>query len=429
MTLEFLNADASGNEERRLKSLQYKYLSVYVIIQGADWLQGPYLYKLYQSYGFELVQIAFLFLTGFASGAIAGTAVGSLADSWGRRRICLVFCATLMLSMVLRLSPNYPLLILSHILSGTAASIQFSVVEAWYVAEHSARGIPADWMSRTFAKATFLNGLVAIIAGIVANAVVDIWGFAAPFVLSIFLAMGAGVLITSTWSENYGEANSNQARLSRTLLDGLKTLRNDSNILILGAAQTVFECAMYIFVLLFTPAIETAASIHAHKGNSVNQEAQAIPLGYLFSTMMFAVMMGSITFQKLERKGLSWCSKDRLLTLALTLAGGAFTCMVYDNSTSLPILVISYHVFEFTTGMYFPSISSLKAEVIPEETRAAIMTLLRIPMNFGVGVIMWHADRLSTSTMFAICSLMTLSGALLVLFKFKNKHMYQQPPE
>lgn len=51
--------------------------------------------------------------------------------------------------------------------------------------------------------------------------------------------------------------------------------------------------------------------------------------------MMFAVMMGSITFQKLEQRGLAWCSKDRLLTLALTLAGGAFTAMVYDNSTSV----------------------------------------------------------------------------------------------
>lgn len=150
----------------------------------------------------------------------------SLSLSRGRRRICIVFCATLILSLLLRLGPSYPLLVLSHILSGMAASMQFSVVEAWYVAEHSARGIPADWMSRTFAKATFLNGLVAIIAGIVANAVVDIWGFTAPFILAILLAIGAGVLITSTWSENYGEANSNQARLSRTLMDGLKTLWN-----------------------------------------------------------------------------------------------------------------------------------------------------------------------------------------------------------
>lgn len=32
--------------------------------------------------------------------------------------------------------------------------------------------------------------------------------------------------------------------------------------MILGAAQTVFECAMYIFVLLYTPAVENTAAIH-----------------------------------------------------------------------------------------------------------------------------------------------------------------------
>jgi hypothetical protein len=45
-------------------------------------MQGPYLYKLYSSYGLDLTQIAMLFLTGFISGAFAGTAVGSIADSW-----------------------------------------------------------------------------------------------------------------------------------------------------------------------------------------------------------------------------------------------------------------------------------------------------------------------------------------------------------
>lgn len=55
-------------------------------------------------------------------------------------------------------------------------------------------------------------------------------------------------------------------------------------------------------------------------------------------------------------------------------------------------MLLAYHIFEFTTGLYYPSISSLKADVIPEETRAAVMTLLRIPMNLAVGVIMWHVS-------------------------------------
>lgn len=41
-------------------------------------------------------------------------------------------------------------------------------------------------------------------------------------------------------------------------IEAITDLQIDSNILVLGAAQTVFECAMYIFVLLYTPAIENA---------------------------------------------------------------------------------------------------------------------------------------------------------------------------
>ena len=62
------------------------------------------------------------------------------------------------------------------------------------------------------------------------------------------------------------------------------------NILVIGTAQTFFECSMYIFVLLYTPAIE----------ESINDASTNVPLGYLFSTMMLAVMVGSLTFQVME---------------------------------------------------------------------------------------------------------------------------------
>lgn len=44
----------------------------------------------------------------------------------------------------------------------------------------------------------------------------------------------------------------------------------DSNILVLGAAQTFFECSMYVFVLLYTPAIESAALTHFGKEEDDN---------------------------------------------------------------------------------------------------------------------------------------------------------------
>lgn len=47
---------------------------------AGDWLQGPYVYALYQHYGFDRGDIGRLFIAGFGSSMVFGTIVGSLAD-------------------------------------------------------------------------------------------------------------------------------------------------------------------------------------------------------------------------------------------------------------------------------------------------------------------------------------------------------------
>ena len=54
---------------------KYTYL-----LAAGDWLQGPYVYALYQHYGFDRGDIGRLFIAGFGSSAVFGTIVGSLAD-------------------------------------------------------------------------------------------------------------------------------------------------------------------------------------------------------------------------------------------------------------------------------------------------------------------------------------------------------------
>lgn len=132
----------------------------------------------------------------------------------GRRKVCLLFCITTIAALCLRLMEIYPILIVSHILSGASTALMYSVFESWYVSEHTTRGYPADWRSRTFATSTFLNGLVAIIAGLVANQLVDFWGVGAPYVFAMVLLGFAGFMISTTWTENYGEAQGNVSRHS-----------------------------------------------------------------------------------------------------------------------------------------------------------------------------------------------------------------------
>ncbi len=82
--------------DQSLKGFRRVYLSVYVLAVFADWLQGklhsfrvwfwylgPYVYALYEVYGFSQYQNAVLFVCGFCSSMVFGTIVGSMADRLG----------------------------------------------------------------------------------------------------------------------------------------------------------------------------------------------------------------------------------------------------------------------------------------------------------------------------------------------------------
>ncbi len=50
-------------------------------VSGADWLQGPYVYSLYnQQYKYPERLVALLFVTGFLSAGVTAPLVGAWAD-------------------------------------------------------------------------------------------------------------------------------------------------------------------------------------------------------------------------------------------------------------------------------------------------------------------------------------------------------------
>ncbi|KAF9949469.1 Molybdate-anion transporter [Mortierella alpina] len=392
------------------------YLAVYLAVMVSDWLQGPYLYALYQSYSFSMYDIAVLFIVGFVSSAVFGTVIANTADVWGRKRMALLFCFTSSIASMIRLSNNYNYLILSHLLSGLSTSLLYCVFEAWYISQHQRKGFAPALIGATLSTAIFLNGLVAILAGIVANVAVEWSGsLAAPFVVSASTLLVAGLLISGSWEENYGESKTNATgSVLKSMLEGLVVLKSDVNIISLGLAQTVFECCMYTFVLLYTPALE--ASIKTSSGSEA-----PFPLGYLFSAMMFCSMLGSLAFKALISKGVS---TDKVLSLALFIAGSSFCFMVLNASNSTYI-VFSFLLFEGCMGLYYPSIGTLRAQAIPEQNRTGVMAFLRVPMNFAVCAIMLRVDTLPVGQIFQICALLNFTGGMVILWRAldPNRHV------
>ena len=208
------------------KTFQRTFLAVYYLAMTADWLQGPYVYALYSSYGFSKHDIAVLFVGGFGASMIFGTFVGAAADKLGRKRACLLYCALYIASCVTKHGKDYWVLMLGRLLGGVATSLLFSAFESWMVCEHNARGYDGASLSDTFSLMYFGNSLCAILAGMVAEAAADakkltqlagIWhygGYCSPFDLSALCLVVCAAMIT-TRSRTPGSASRGASRLSK----------------------------------------------------------------------------------------------------------------------------------------------------------------------------------------------------------------------
>ncbi|KAI3792963.1 hypothetical protein L1987_35575 [Smallanthus sonchifolius] len=393
-------------------SFKNNYLLVYSLMMAGDWLQGPYVYYLYTTYGYGKGDIGQLFIAGFGSSMLFGTIVGSLADKQGRKRACITYCITYILSCITKHSPQYKLLLLGRILGGVATSLLFSAFESWLVAEHNKRGFEQQWLSLTFSKAIFLgNGLVAIISGLFGNFLVDVaaLGPVAPFdAAACILAIGMAIILSS-WGENYGDPSDNKDLLSQFKAAAV-AIASDEKIALLGAIQSLFEGSMYTFVFLWTPAL------------SPNDEE--IPHGFIFATFMLASMLGSsIAARFMARSSLR--VESYMQIVFLVSAASLLLPILTNFLISLPelkgggislaagIQLVGFCAFEGCVGIFWPSIMKMRSLYIPEEARSTIMNFFRIPLNIFVCIILYNVNAFPITIMFGMCSIFLFVAAVL----------------
>lgn len=281
---------AGVNSNSAFKLLQRHFLTAFLTFKLADWLMGPYFYEVYSTKVVDGVllqegEVAQIFLAGFLSSMLFGTFVGGIVDKIGRRKGCLIFGVLYSLSALSTHSDSYYTLILGRVCGGTATSLLFSAPESWLVTEHRDAQHPQPWLDNLFSWMYFGDGVVAIVAGIVASAAVSFLNTpTAPFDVSAIVLVVGTMYVMSFWKENYGNAEGNA---SASFTEAFHVLLSDKRILVLGLVQSLFESAMYIFVLLWVPVLKDAAS---------DTQRDDLPLGLIFSCFMVCVMIGSTVF-------------------------------------------------------------------------------------------------------------------------------------
>jgi len=387
----------SAAANARFTAFQRNYLAVFLLAMFSDWLQGPYVYELYVSYGFDRGAISELFVCGFGSSMIVGTFVGGLADKLGRKNMCILYSVCYIIACLTKLVPEYWTLMLGRFLSGVSTSLLFSVFESWMVCEHHKQGFDMNLIGDTFAYQTFGNGLVAVAAGLVANSAADSYGYVAPFVVAILPLTAVAVLVFSSWNENYGNQ---QLNMLASLQKGFELISSDSRIAALGMAQSCYEGAMYTFVFMWTPALKTLEESLAEENGTTLEESTAQYLGLIFAVFMVCVMVGSSVFKILAAKRENLFRIPLYMHLVATVSMASIALFL-DNK----LLVYSmFLVFEATVGVFYPSYGMIKSEKIPEDIRSAVMNIFRIPLNIFVVLLLLKVKYLSSEAVFTVCT-------------------------
>jgi Na+/melibiose symporter-like transporter len=397
--------------ERSFLQFRNRYLLVYLLMVAGDWLQGPYVYSLYSTYGFSKGDIAVLFVIGFGASMLVGTMVGSLADSNGRKKFCLLYCALYIGSCATKHVNDYWVLLLGRLLGGTATSLLFSVFESWLVCAHNARGYGEEKLGEVFSLQIFGNSIVAIASGVVAQAAADAFpmsegplihwgGYTGPFDLAAIILVIGGVILASTWEENFGERQDSQFS-TQALSQGFKLIFTNKAVLLCGLVQSLFEGAMYSFVFEWTPAL--------------TPEGSKPPYGTIFATFMVCCMAGSQLVGKALSNGRS--PQDALPYVFLLSAVG-LGCVPLDAALGTGLSFYGMLLFEMCVGLYFPLISMMKSTIVPEQHRSTMYNIFRVPLNAIVLFVL--LNNFNVETTFMLCVFLLLVAFVLQLTLIKT---------
>lgn len=317
--------------------------------------------------------VAALFTTGFVCAGATASFVGALADKHGRRNACLTLCVAYAMSCLSVLSNDLTILFAGRALGGLSTTLLYSVFETWMIAEYHSRGLSECLrLEDMFGMSVTFSGVVAIVAGVVGEAVVGWSGTkVAPFVVTIGCLGGAFtsiwkfwvsgeklvlwfVLLTGEKGENYGEPEDEKAGID------LRASLLDKRVLALTLATTIFEGSMYLFVFFWAPALKSARAMAGIK--------DLPPFGLIFSAFM-CMMMGSMVFSSFNPR--SGRDTGKLLLSILAMAANSLLVPVLSNQEA--VIFWSFALFEMCVGLYFPTMSRLKSELVEDAVRGRFM--------------------------------------------------------
>ncbi|CAK9866962.1 unnamed protein product [Sphagnum jensenii] len=390
---------------------QRAFLTVFLLASMADGLQQVYGEALYQSYALKRRDIALLLAVGHATSVPLGTFLGASADTIGRKRMCMLYCFLQVLAFFAKQMNNFKVLCFAHVCLGLSAALYFSAFEAWMTTEHEKMGFKHEWLNETFWMMSLGMGIVAIGSGALANFLVEREGVGtrAPSFAAAVVSMVCFLIIKSTWMENVGVRH---ISLSRPISNAFQALQ-EKGVALLGWAQACFDLAVAIFWLLWIPTLVA--------------DGREVQSGLIYTCLMASRMLGSSIAALLQCGPLN-TPPGAFLPYIFLVAAGSLFLPAYDYQ-EIGVLLACFCVFHICVGIIWPSLAHLHSIYIPNDRRAAVLSLFRVPVHGAILFIIVRGELflgLENSTIFALAIVGLLSAAACIHMITQTKHSTSQ---
>lgn len=411
------------NTNPQFVSFQKSYLYFASLVTFADWLNAPYLYKLYSSYGFLEEQVVIIYVCGLISALCFDVVTGYIVTVHKEELVFKASTVLYAISCLMKVSSDYSVLILGRILCGAATSLMFTSQETWYTKYHVLYyDFPPEWIAQTQSKVSKASSFVAISAGVIAYFSTEFMGLGAimPTLISIPIVLLSTALFPRSDSKTElgigtqktlsSTERKEQGRIHlKSYFRGMKKIGENSQYLIIGGVKALFESVICLFVFLWTPVLDHHSP----------------PLGLVFSSFMAANVVGCFVHEW----GSSWLNKTRnmmLFVLSIACSAVLLCALSTEPTKEFPIVsFLSFLLFEFASGLYFPTMLMIQRETGLVELGHVVNAWFKIPVNLLAcfGLLVLHSSTNASGTrhiFFACCA--TLGLAIFITFRLKSRN-------
>mmetsp|Transcript_99615 Transcript_99615/g.277355 ORF Transcript_99615/g.277355 Transcript_99615/m.277355 type:complete len:459 (-) Transcript_99615:89-1465(-) len=400
---------AKEETTKAFRDYRFNFLLAYGLCVAGSALIVPYGGVLFWSYGFGLAaQIAIVVLAFYAC-LLFSFQIGAVADFWGRKRVCLLYCAIYMIDCLLSHIKLFWVMVLGTFFTFTAEAILNTTFECWLVTEHAIqRGFSGGLLAHMFSMMFVFRSGIGILSGAVTylvcagsknrelfpGSVVYIGGIHGTFDVAILVLAAAFAVIASRWGESNGSrAGGCCPGHVAYLWEAVKVICSDKRVALLGAVVTCFHGSRNIFLRHFPEALWL----------------QGLASAYFYSLFQMSAMCGVSLGTVLSSKLPATFRSTKLMLGACHLGGAlafAVASATAGQAEAGTVCFWALFVCEFMVGFCWPILGMLKGDVVPEGVRCTLYCLF----EFSAFMFSHSQSQRSSQAAFRTCVVALLAG-------------------